>query len=322
MPSQSNRFETLRVLMKNLTKVSRVPEKFNLLHDQMLHESKWRQHFTRKLDALLRVQYADALLTDKYPYALLARRFKILSQNEEDGMTLALLREAGVRTRTFVDIGCGRNGGNSGLLAAEFGWSGMMLDSSAQAIEVCRKRYAFNQDVRFVTTFVTPETIDRILIENGCDGEIDLFSLDIDSYDYWVLEAMSACSPRVMILEYNGAFGPTASVTVPRDARLGVLKGYHGASLTALTRLAAAKGYRLLACDDSGTNAFYLRNDLRPEIPATPVAVAFRPMKDRYDPMGETLRAPLDVFAEAAKLDLPLHEVGDETAAVAVQRLA
>lgn len=54
-----------------------------------------------------------------------------------------------------------------------------------------------------------------------------------------------------MILEYNGNFG---------------VKGFHRESLVALTKLAAAKGYKLLACDETGTNAFYPRDDLRPEI--------------------------------------------------------
>ena len=47
------------------------------------------------------------MLTHQYPASLLSRRFKLMSQNEEDGVTLALLKLAGTPNRTFVEIGSG-----------------------------------------------------------------------------------------------------------------------------------------------------------------------------------------------------------------------
>jgi hypothetical protein len=37
---------------------------------------------------------------------------------------------------------------------------------------------------------------------------------------------------------------------------------YFGASLEALVRLGRSKGYQLVGCNFSGTNAFFVRNDL------------------------------------------------------------
>jgi hypothetical protein len=36
-----------------------------------------------------------------------------------------------------------------------------------------------------------------------------LLSIDIDSYDYWILDALTVCSPRILMLEYNARFGRT-----------------------------------------------------------------------------------------------------------------
>ena len=49
----------------------------------------------------------------------------------------------------------------------------------------------------------------------GFTGELDLLSIDIDGMDYWVWEAVSACSPRVVAIEYNWLFGAERAVTIP-----------------------------------------------------------------------------------------------------------
>lgn len=273
-------------------------------------ERKWRKQIGNKIDALMRREYLADFLDGEFPFEASARRFRLFSQNEEDGMILALLQTAGVTTRCFVEIGSGSSGGNSGLLAREFGWRGLMVDIDADSVAKCRERFGDGERVRCKRHEVSPANIDRIISEQGLAGEVDLFSLDIDSFDYWVLDAMTACSPRVMVLEYNAFFGAEQAVTVPRDAPLAQgPKGYHGASLTALTKLAREKGFRLLACDPSGTNAFFLRNDLRPEIAAVPVARAFRAPRDRTDHLADSLRAPIDMISIARESGLPLEFV-------------
>ena len=80
-------------------------------------EVKWRNVLNRKLDAVIRALYLAEPDDLPYPYRLAVQRFQLRSQNEEDGIILALLRQAGVATRTFVDIGCGASRVNVGLLA-------------------------------------------------------------------------------------------------------------------------------------------------------------------------------------------------------------
>jgi hypothetical protein len=222
---------------------------------------------------------------DTYPAALTTRRFRIASQNEEDGITCALLQELGAPIGRFVEIGAGRNGGNSGFLASELNFEGLMVDQNAKALE----RLEFGNGVHITDTWVTAENINELITEHGLAGEIDLFSLDIDGNDYWVWKAMTACNPRIVILEYNSLFGADRSVTIPYDPKFAVTLDaphrhayYYGASIQALTKLGKEKGYRLVALEPRGVNVFFLREDLAPHIPACdPAAVYLQNRRDR-----------------------------------------
>ena len=292
------------------SELRRTNKRLEALEGHARQEIKWRGNFTGTVNALLRRDYLANFLGEDYPFAMTARRFKLFSQNEEDGMTLALLETAGVVNRTFVEIGSGASGGNSGMLSREFGWRGLMVDSDAEKIARARDKFGSNPHASFEAIAVTPENVDALIERHGLAGEVDLFSLDIDSFDYWVLEGMTACKPRVMILEYNANFGPQKSLTIAPDTDLGrAPKGFHGASLQALTKLAARKGYKLLACDESGTNAFFLREDLRPEIKPVSAETAFRPMIDKADPMREAPRVTKNLEEIAATQGLRLIEI-------------
>jgi hypothetical protein len=289
--------EALADINRRLTRIERQLEGL---------EKVWQRtrHVEPAVQALLRERYLDPE-TLPYPERLTARRFRISSQNQEDGLTLALLNEVGVSCRRFVEIGSGLSGGNSGFLARECGWSGLMVDGHADHMAQVARRFP---TVTAVAAWVTRENIDDLISANGLAGEVDLFSLDLDGSDYWIWEAMTACSPRVVILEYNSMFGAERSVTVPYDAafdRHARHTMYYGASLTALTRLSARKGYRLVAVEPAGVNAFFLRNDLAPHIPACEPARAFR-LLEKYDVL---MLQGHDVYRYAEKAGLSLVEV-------------
>ena len=271
-------------------------------------EARWRMIFRRQLNALVRRAYlADGELP--HPMAIGVHRFRLRSQHEEDGITLALLRAAGIRHRTFVDIGCGGNGGNSGMLAYELGWSGLMLDANRKAVDAAAHLFQFNPGVRVVKSRVSTDTIDRVLTKHGAAGEVDFMSIDIDSFDYWLWHAITACSPRMLVMEYNGLFGRDRAVTVPDAPRPPVApKGYGGASLTALEKLSRAKGYGLILCEDAGVNAFFLRDDVAVDVPRLTAAQAFRPQLAGFDAAVDSEKQ-IDIYAAAAAAGLPLVEV-------------
>jgi hypothetical protein len=271
-------------------------------------EDKWRGIFRRQLEALLRQAYLDQSDIPA-PHGLAAKRFRLRSQNEEDGITLALLQAAGVSTRRFVEIGSGGKGGNSAVLAFDMGWSGLMVDASSTAIHMLRNLLGANPQVKFVQSRVTSEKINNLLRKHGMTGDIDFMSIDIDSCDYWLLEALEACSPRVLIMEYNALFGPTRAVTLPNaPPPPNRPKGYFGASLAALEKLARKKGYRLVLCEEAGVNAFFVRNDLALTIQGLTAEQAYRRWLDKRDP-SESRPQDIDLYAIIEQQQLPLVEV-------------
>lgn len=269
-------------------------------------EKVWQRtrHIEPAVQAVLRELYMDR---DGLPYPerLTAQRFRLASQNQEDGLTLALLKEIGPVTRTFVEIGSGLSGGNSAFLAREWGWNGLMIDGNEARMAQVGRRFP---TVTAVGAWVTRENINELIAKHGFGGEVDLFSLDLDGVDYWIWEAVTACSPGIVILEYNSMFGPDRAVTVPYDPQFDRHRHhtmYYGASLMACTRLSARKGYRLVTVEPAGINAFFLRNDLAPHIPACEPRRAFR-LLEKHDLM---LQAGEDVFRYATQAGLPLVEI-------------
>lgn len=234
----------------------------------------------KKVDALIRREFLDRSRLSVLQ-GIRADRFPMLSQHEEAGYLLALFTHIGEGTRRFVDIGCGVNGGNCGFFALEAGWSGLLVDEAPQCIREVEVLYR-GTAAKTLQWSVTPDNVNRLFSEHGFGADVDLFSLDVDGPDYWVWQGLTAVQPRVVVLEYNSTFGPTAAVTIPYDREFdnrtlkGVDRLYFGASLTALTRLSARKGYRLIATDDSGANAIYLRHDVAAHIPAATPEQAFR----------------------------------------------
>jgi hypothetical protein len=92
----------------------------------------------------------------------------------------------------------------------------------------------------------------------------DVFSLDIDSFDYFVASALldRGFRPKVFIVEYNSAFGPERSVTIPYQEPFNRHRAhpsgyYYGVSVTGLRNLLARHGYRFITVDQNGVNAFF-----------------------------------------------------------------
>ena len=169
-------------------------------------DERWRVIFRRQVNAMIRGLFLSDVEAPAAA-ALMRRRFRLRSQNEEDGIILALMKAGAMKTRRFVEIGCGSSGGNAAMLAAELGWSGLMVDASRKAVARARLSFSSNPNVTVLHARVAPESIDALLAEHGSSGEVDLLSIDIDSIDYWVFEAISASSARVLVMEYNALFG-------------------------------------------------------------------------------------------------------------------
>lgn len=221
---------------------------------------------------------------------------KIYSQNGEDGILLNLFSRIGATSRRTLEFGCSTGlECNSANLVIGFGWSALLLDANATHITKARTFFddhlgSHRDRVELRAEFVTPANINQLLAEATPAGEeLDLLSIDIDSSDYWVWEAVEGFSPRVVVCEYNASFGPTRSVTVtPRDGfdpfDLHPSGFYHGASIAALHTLGTARGYQLIGTDSSGVNAFFVRRDCAAGLPDLDPVQAYTRSSWRLDP--------------------------------------
>jgi hypothetical protein len=198
--------------------------------------------------------------------------FRIFSQFDEDGILLFLLAVVGRGPGIFVDIGAGDGvtASNCANLALNLGFYGVMIDANAKKVEGAQQFYARHPDTsqyppRSRCAMVTRANVNSLILDAGIQGEIDVLSIDIDGNDYWVWEAIDCIQPRIVVVEVHVEFG-NRSIVVPYDDNFRWQSArspyYAGASATAMTKLAAGLGYRLVGGNRYGFNAFYLRNDL------------------------------------------------------------
>jgi Methyltransferase FkbM domain len=200
------------------------------------------------------------------PKRLLRYGFKIYSQNDEDGIIQEIFRRIGVTARTFVEFGVATGSECNTVKLLIEGWRGLWMEADPLRANSIRRTFdLFCQDDKLVVLEkrVTAENIDALLSEHAAVGEIDLLSIDIDYNDYWIWKAISSVRPRVVVIEYNASLRPPLALTVPYDPQ-GSWDGsnFYGASVEALVRLGAEKGYRIVGCSLAGVNAFFVRADL------------------------------------------------------------
>jgi hypothetical protein len=212
--------------------------------------------------------WAEELATPRHadPKRLLRYGFKTYSQSDEDGIIQEIFKRIGTSNRIFVEFGVESGVECNSVKLLVEGWRGLWLEGSAMRIEQIQKNFqAFLDERRLGVSeaFVAAENINALLEEGGVTGEIDFLSIDIDNNDYWVWKAITVIQPRVVVIEYNAALRPPLSLVVPYDPqRRWDGSNYFGASLEALVRLGRGKGYRIVGCNFSGANAFFVRDDI------------------------------------------------------------
>lgn len=251
------------------------------------------ENATRLITASILPQYHQLVGNYRATNSINQHEARIYSQNGEDGILLYLFSKLGTTDLHFVEFGVGDGQQcNSANLALNFGWKGLMMEINPQKASAAQKYYARRlgdeaHHVSVLSKKVTAENINDVLEQHNFTGEIDLLSIDVDGNDYWIWQAITTIKPRIVLIEYNASFGPERSITVKYDPDLNPHHAhpsgfYHGASLTALTKLGFNKGYILVGCDSTGTNAFFVREEITTdELHPVPVKKAYYPHMHR-----------------------------------------
>jgi hypothetical protein len=194
---------------------------------------------------------------------LVRHELRVFSQNGEDGVLAEMIRRSGAPGRYFVEFGAADGvQNNCAFLADVLRWNGLFMDGGEREYEGLAHRYAGRPEVTTAKAMVTPENIQGLLAAHGVPAEPDVLSIDVDGSDYWIWEAITDYRPRIVVIEYNGSLEPGRRLVQPRDTGAWLQTDFIGASIEALVALGERKGYRLVHCEMTGNNAFFLRDDL------------------------------------------------------------
>jgi hypothetical protein len=211
----------------------------------------------------------ERILADhRYDDPLRLERFgwTVYSQNEEDGILAEIFRRIGTANRKFLEFGVQRGLESNTLNLLEQEWSGAWIEGVAPLVsEIERgfRRWIASGRLAVRAAIVTRENINDLIRDFSLPRDLDLLSIDIDGNDYHVWEAITQIEPRVVLIEYNGKFPPPMQWIMAYDPR------HHweeddqfGASLESMTALGRSKGYSLVGCNITGTNAFFVQSRL------------------------------------------------------------
>jgi len=243
--------------------------------------------------------------------------FRVFSQWGEDGIIQQLIRRVPIERPIFVEFGVENYvQSNTRFLLTNNHWSGLVMDGSPENIAYIKEDVIYwASNLKAECAFIDRDNINQLLKSYGVSGDIGLLSVDIDGNDYWVWEAINIVSPRIVICEYSSQFGPDAEVTTPYDPVF--VRGqahhsyvYYGASISALTALAARKGYSLVAGNRAGNNVFFVRNDVLGDLPVKTVREVYRRAQFREFHDEQGCLTFDDFEARLAKIgDLSLHDL-------------
>jgi len=171
-----------------------------------------------------------------------------------------------VSNRQFLEFGIGDGLENNTRYLLEQGWSGAWIegypDHVASVERGFRNRIAAG-NLRVRHAVVDRDNIEGLIAGFALPRDLDLLSVDIDGNDYFVWEAITAVEPRVVVIEYNAKFPPPMRWVMPYNAaHAWDGSDQFGASLESLAGLGLSKGYQLVGCNITGSNAFFVRSGL------------------------------------------------------------
>jgi hypothetical protein len=208
-----------------------------------------------------------------------ARIFRGARGQSDETRILSDLAKSVAAPKTFIEFGFHPIEFNCASLALNRDWQGLLIDGNTR--QVSDARSVLPKRIEMIEAFLTLDNLDFI---KSKFQRLGVLSIDVDGNDYWFLERLIDIKPSVICVEYNASFG-LEPITVPYDAGFDRHKKhpsgwYHGASLTAITKLCAAHGYGLAAVSEAGANAFFTQNG------ALDPATAWKPSRLRREYSG------------------------------------
>ena len=186
--------------------------------------------------------------------------FKITSQNNEDGIIDFLTKNILEPNKIFFEIGFDFHEFNS-LNLIKQKWSGTLIDGDiikCDKLRTCLKNNFSEGKVSIKNKFIDYDNINEIIKKDINLNNFDFLSLDTDGMDYWILEALNF-NPKIICAEFNPWLGKINALTISKGKKFNYQSDmFYGASIKAFKSLLNKKGYKLVAIESSGNNAFFI----------------------------------------------------------------
>jgi hypothetical protein len=230
------------------------------------------EHNLQAIDIQSRLTFAMARAAATAPARRLDPRrpetweFSGFSQHGEDGVIDHLVGCLAQSNRSFVEIGAADGIENcTSWLAVTKQFSGLMVEGNAALARSCERALRhLNWSVQFCNRFVDADNIADVM-RLSAYRDPDVLVLDIDSIDYYITKAILGLDyrPKIVVVEYNSAFGPELAVTVPYKPQFNRWAEhesglYYGVSIAGWRRLLGANGYLFVTTELTGANAFFI----------------------------------------------------------------
>jgi hypothetical protein len=233
-----------------------------------------RASVTRRLDMGVERYWMDKRAASANPLVKTGRKF--YSQNDEDGITLEIMRRIGLTSGTFVEFGAGDGLENNTLILLMSGWKGVWLGADTMRVSIPPG----SPKLRHSGAWVTAENCAALVAAELAalqSPQCDFLSIDLDGNDLYVAEQVLAggAKPAVIVVEYNAKFPPPIRWAIKYDPKhQWAGDDYQGASLQSFADLFAGAGYRLVACNITGVNAYFVRNEFSAAFADVPADIA------------------------------------------------
>ena len=191
--------------------------------------------------------------------------YKIFSQNGEDGIIDYLLYSLNLEKPKFLEIGIGDySESNTRFIFQRTSTDGHVIDFIPNLEEKIKKKVnLWKGNLNIINKKINSENIIEILNKNLALQNLDLFSLDIDGIDYWIIEKLPKDFSKIAILEYNHIFGNNLKVTVPNIENFD-RSVYHysnlcfGMSIKAAIEIMEKKNFYFVGTNLFKNNAFFV----------------------------------------------------------------
>jgi hypothetical protein len=229
------------------------------------------------------------------------------SYGDEDKITQELLGKIQVRNKFVVDIGAGDGEYMSNSYALfKAGWEGLGVEWDGKQFAKLAYRYSGFSGARLLRARVTPHNVLDLLAVCETPDEFGFLSLDIDSYDHFVLDKLlTAYRPSLICAEINEKIPPPLQFSATfQESGAWDKDHFYGQSLCILEDLGKRNGYDLVRLEYN--NAFLIRRELNPVAIVT-AADAWRQgyvdRRDRHElfPWNKDMEPLITLPPEAAK---------------------